>query len=285
MRRGGLVRIARKFDALIISDDVYDFLQWPVGDGKPVLGGTPFTLSAQMSLPRLCDIDMALGRSQHDPPDRHFGHAISNGSFSKIVGPGVRTGWVEGTKDFAFGLSQTGSSRSGGAPSQLAAVMMCDILQSGELDRHLHGVARPALRRRHQLMMKAIAEHIVTAPAGGGVEVRETSMASSKMYGGYFVWFTLPNHISSRLVAERSREREGLVIGHGEQFEVYGDEAAARFGNAIRLCFSWEPEEALVEGVERLGRVIRSLDEESRTTGVVPSSQIPLSPESVDDVK
>ena len=96
-RREALVRVARKFDALIITDDVYDALQWPVE--------TESTLqySDKACLPRIVDIDRYL---EGGPCDK-FGNAVSNGSFSKLVAPGCRTGWAEGTEALAYGLSQT----------------------------------------------------------------------------------------------------------------------------------------------------------------------------------
>ncbi|KAK1971030.1 aminotransferase [Colletotrichum sublineola] len=247
-RRYELVALARQHDALIISDDVYDFLQWPVTFDT---GLGPYT--PEMRLPRLVDIDRAMG-----VPDASFGNAVSNGSFSKIVGPGVRTGWAEGSPAFAYGLSQTGSTCSGGAPSQLSAMLVAELLMSGELQRHLDEETRPALARRHRALMKAIAEYI-QQPLGDGVVVRESALKGSDVYGGYFVWFSLPEGMSSREAAVRAKETEELVIGHGGQFEVHGDEESARFDREIRLCFSWEPEEDVVEGVKRLGAVLRAM--------------------------
>lgn len=99
-RRQELVQVAREYDACIITDDVYDMLQWPTGK-----------LAAQTSgeharLPRLVDIDRTLdGGAEREGADG-FGNAVSNGSFSKIAAPGCRTGWLEGTKKFAWGNSQ-----------------------------------------------------------------------------------------------------------------------------------------------------------------------------------
>lgn len=42
-------------------------------------------------------------------------------------------------------------------------------------------------------------------------------------------------------------------------FAVRGDEQGAKFDKNIRLCFSWEPEEALVDGVKRLGLLIKRM--------------------------
>lgn len=93
-RRESLVRIARKLDALIICDDVYDFLAFneTAGSSKPV--GAP--------LPRLVDIDRHLDGGPLDS----FGNVVSNGSFSKLLAPGCRVGWAEATESFVYALSQ-----------------------------------------------------------------------------------------------------------------------------------------------------------------------------------
>lgn len=246
-RRTELVHLARRHDALIISDDVYDSLQWPVCRNQGALrdDSPPATV-----LPRLCDIDIALGPMDDDP--RHFGNAVSNGSFSKIVAPGVRTGWAEGTPAFAYGLSQTGSTRSGGSPSQFGATAMCRLLRDGALDSHLQSVIIPALQRRHALLLSALGEHM--APLG---VLYDTESGGRAMYGGYFVWLSLPGTLDSEAIAEYAKREENLVFGHGRMFEVYGDEESVPSRHHIRVSFSWESEEAIVEGIQRLASVVK----------------------------
>jgi DNA-binding transcriptional MocR family regulator len=318
-RRRGLVDLARKYDALVICDDVYDMLQWRVLECPPPHTPSSFSFSTATTtpsqqninldkaiLPRLADLDIAKGRSAHDPPGKHFGHAVSNGSFSKLVAPGVRTGWTYSTADLALGNSQTGSTRSGGAASQLAATIVCQLMkkkkkstspsssstfppttsdekgngddetarkgeqrewETCELDTHIRQALRPAYARRHGLLVRTI--QAVLGPLG--VRVHE---GSDGVYGGYFVWMTLPTTRTTststiatawpaaKAIADRCRADEDLMIGNGELFMVHGDEGAVRFDNAIRLCFAWEDEEDLVDGVERLGRVIQKMLDE-----------------------
>jgi DNA-binding transcriptional MocR family regulator len=103
-RREALVRLAREYDALIITDDVYDFLQWP-STLHPDSAAPPSLEKAV--LPRIVDVDRYLdGGAEREGADG-FGNAVSNGSFSKISGPGLRTGWAEGTPKLAYGVSQT----------------------------------------------------------------------------------------------------------------------------------------------------------------------------------
>lgn len=90
-RREELIRVARKHDALIVSDDVYDFL--PASDSELQTVSVP---------PRLVDIDRTLDGGLRD----QFGNALSNGSFSKLIGPGCRVGWAEGPAPLVYGLSQ-----------------------------------------------------------------------------------------------------------------------------------------------------------------------------------
>lgn len=262
-RREALVRLARQHDCLIICDDVYDFLQWSVTSTIPPPSSPPHAppMPRLTPLPRLSDIDRALGPSIHDASRAdglRFGHAISNGSFSKIVAPGVRTGWVEGTRDFAHGLAQTGSTKSGGAPSQLSATLVCEMLRGGDLARHIDGACRPSLRRRHALMMRAVHERLDRF----GVEVRDGNPGgedgAAETYGGYFMWLTFPDGPAAADIAERALHEENLIVSPGHMFEVKGDEKSVGFKTSIRLCFSWEDEEDIVEGVARLGRVVQS---------------------------
>ncbi|KAK8081039.1 aminotransferase class I and II domain-containing protein [Apiospora hydei] len=240
-RREGLLELARRYDALIICDDVYDMLQWqPTTTTSSSSSGEGADLNKAL-LPRLTDLERTLGPSPHDPPGKTFGHAVSNGSFSKLAGPGLRTGWTESAPDLAYGLSQTGSTRSGGAPSQFAAAVVYELLVSGGLAAHIRDALRPAYRRRHGLVVEM---------------AREVLGPLDDVFGGYFVWFRLPGGLKADEVAKRCQAEENLAIGTGGLFAVQGDAGGPRFENEVRLCFAWEDEADLEDGVTRLGKVV-----------------------------
>lgn len=88
-RRRQLVKLARKYDALVIADDVFDFFRW----GDNVEGTKP--------IPRISDIDRELSGITDG-----YGNAVSNGSFSKLLAPGCRVGWLEGTEKFVNELAK-----------------------------------------------------------------------------------------------------------------------------------------------------------------------------------
>lgn len=257
--REKLVHLARKHDALVICDDVYDALQWPIAkhthstsvDGLSASQNLlPVTLPSRTVLPRLCDVDASLGPSPFDTAcGTHFGHAISNGSFSKLLGPGIRTGWVEGTLAFAHGLSQTGSTRSGGSPSQFAAMLVAEMIQSGKFDVHLDTCVRPALQRRHALALAAVEAHLKPLR----VQINETSIQSENTFGGYFLWLTLPDGLPpASVIAGFAGAEGGVLIGAGEMFGVGEDDGQIPLSKKIRLCFAWEDEGRIVEGIRRL---------------------------------
>jgi DNA-binding transcriptional MocR family regulator len=102
-RREAVVRLARQYDALIVTDDVYDLLQWPADPGVPIDVQNGIQTAA---FPRLVDVDRYLDGGSERAGADGFGNTVSNASFSKILGPGVRTGWIEGTAKLAWGISQ-----------------------------------------------------------------------------------------------------------------------------------------------------------------------------------
>ncbi|KAL1962381.1 hypothetical protein VTN77DRAFT_9720 [Rasamsonia byssochlamydoides] len=243
-RREQLVRLARRYDALIVTDDVYDFLQWPS------LPEAVLPHPEKTCVPRLVDIDRYLDGGPID----EWGNTVSNGSFSKLIAPGVRTGWAEGTERFAYGLSQAGSSRSGGAPSQLAATFVDQLLSTGALQKHIATVLQPAYRARYQRVMTAIHDHLV--PLGFS-----TPSSSLPVVGGYFIWVNLPQSLRASDLAQKALTEENLRIGSGTLFQVQGDPTESRddFEGCIRISFAWEKFDLLDEGVQRLADVARRM--------------------------
>ncbi|KAL2799694.1 pyridoxal phosphate-dependent transferase [Aspergillus keveii] len=248
--REKLVQLARDFDILIITDDVYDFLQWP-SDPK-----APLDPNAEALLPRLVDVDRYLDGG----PTNHCGNVVSNGSFSKLIGPGIRTGWAEGTDDLAYGLSQTGCQRSGGSPSHFSSAMVDQLFPQGILQTHIDQVLRPEYASRYHRMMSAINEHLL--PLGATLPFSGPSVA-----GGYFIWVALPGSLRASDLAPVALQEHRVKIAAGELFKVQRDPAVTRneFGSYVRLCFAWEQEENLSEGVRRLGSAIRQMTVKSES--------------------
>lgn len=83
-RRRELVRIARKYDILVVCDDVYECLNY----------------EPKIPVPRrVVAYDLEDNNSIEEVevgPGNKGGNVVSNGTFSKMLGPGVRCGWVEG---------------------------------------------------------------------------------------------------------------------------------------------------------------------------------------------
>ena len=98
-------------------------------------------------------------------------------------------------------------------------------------------------------MISAVEEYLLPL----GVTLPQTGR---DVVGGYFIWLSLPPPMQAEEVAVCAQEEENLVIAPGPIFAVYGDEKAVDLEGKVRLCFSWEQEEKLVEGIQRLARVI-----------------------------
>jgi DNA-binding transcriptional MocR family regulator len=271
-RREELVRLAREFDALVVTDDVYDVLRWPEEEDANTeqLGDVP---------PRIVDVDRVLDGG----PKGEWGNAISNGSFSKIIAPGVRVGWADSTPAFSLALSQVGSTRSGGCPTQLSASLVHEMLDSGALEEYLKDVVIPTFRKRYYGMMKAIKKELL--PIGFEISVGKPYEASSHTNGytnghtigntnghskavaeagGYFTYLTLPSDVSARTaeLAATGLEKYDLKFAYGGMFQVQGDagsaeRAAKGFGKGIRLSWAWHTEEEIVEGIKRLAELVK----------------------------
>lgn len=248
-KRKALVRCARKYDALIITDDVYDHLQWRTNDSALDASVTSSPLQSAL-MPRLVDVDATLEGGFDRLGADGFGNTMSNGSFSKIVGPGVRCGWAEGSPKLVFGVSQVGSSRSGGCPSQMTSTFLHKLVTSGWLQNNIATVLQPEYSTRYQIMVEALQKYAI--PLGCSMIVPGQYM------GGYFIWLKLPPGTDGDELTALCKTEQDLLIVPGRAFEV---PCASRISHAgyVRLCFSWEEKPYIKEGIRRLAAALKKM--------------------------
>ena len=104
-------------------------------------------------------------------------------------------------------------------------------------------------------MISAIENHLLP------LDVR-LPQGDREIVGGYFIWITLPSPLTADDVAIEAQHEENLILAPGPLFGVYGDADVEGLKGELRLCFAWEDEELLYEGIQRLSKVIRSMQNE-----------------------
>ena len=156
---------------------------------------------------------------------------------------------------------------------------MSVLLDEGTLQRYIEEVLKPAYQRKHAILMSAVRQFLlplgvkIQGVGDDGLESK-TSEDGKAVFGGYFIWLLLPTNISAIELSSLCLSQENLIIAPGHLFEVQGD-ATLQFQHEARLCFAWEKEGELREGVERMGKVLKRLvdgeyvgDEEKKGNGV-----------------
>lgn len=127
---------------------------------------------------------------------------------------------------------------------------MAQLLPSGVLEHHIRHVLQPAYAGRYHRTMSAIRDHLL--PLGVTLPTETQEIA-----GGYFIWIALPPPLGANEIARLAGE-EGLTVASGELFQVQGDATPGREGleDKLRICFAWEDEGKLEEGIRRLSSVV-----------------------------
>jgi 2-aminoadipate transaminase len=159
------------------------------------------------------------------------------GSFSKILMPGLRIGWVAGPAEVLEKMAvvkQSSDLHTDGLVQRVVNVMV----RSGELPTHIEKL-KTEYRLRRDAMLAALAEHF--PPEASWTHPR----------GGLFVWVELPDDVSCAELVRPAVDR--LVLfppGAGFFRDGTGQ-------NTMRLNFSNQPAESIREGVKRLGQVVK----------------------------
>lgn len=187
-KRQRLVELARKYDFMVVADEAYQLLNF----GPPEVQALHFHDSAE------------------DP------RVVSVGTFSKLIGPGVKVGWLQADARLLKRMAAVGYVESGGNPVTFSSMALLHFMTSGQLDKHIAHVSSE-LSQRCQWLCRNLREL--------GLEVYEPR-------GGYFLWV-----------------KGQLCIGkEGRDFTIRQESCS----DYTRLSFSWLSWEEMQRGVDLL---------------------------------
>jgi 2-aminoadipate transaminase len=162
--------------------------------------------------------------------------AILLGSFSKIVAPGLRMGWIYAPgamMEKLITVKQGADLHS----NYLTQRILYQHLKDNDLDQHIN-LIRATYKRQRDLMVQMLEAY---CPA----EVKFT-----RPEGGMFLWVTLPEGVNAlKLLEEAMREKVAFVPGDA----FYTDGSG---GNTLRLNFSNSDEVKIEKGIKLLGKAI-----------------------------
>lgn len=164
---------------------------------------------------------------------------IYMGSFSKVLTPGIRLGYVCAPLPLVRRL-ELAKQAADLHTAQLTQMVVHEVVKDGFLDQHI-----PTIRKLYgdqcQVMLDAMTEHF---PAG---------VTWTKPEGGMFIWVTLPTSIDAMKLLDQSlAARVAFVPGA----PFYANEAAT---NTLRLSFVTVPPERIREGIAILGKLIKDM--------------------------
>jgi 2-aminoadipate transaminase len=143
-------------------------------------------------------------------------------TFSKMLAPGLRLGWITAVRPIVDQLALI-KQQVDPHTQNLSQLVVCQLVEQGVFDRHL-STLKAEHRRRRDAMVQALREHV---PA--------SQLRFSVPDGGMYLWCQLPANLRARTVQDRAL-RESVMVLTGEPFYVDrgGD-------HQLRLCYTSQP--------------------------------------------
>ncbi len=224
-RRHQLLALAQRYQVPILEDDPYGELRY---EGRPV--------------PTLKSLD-------------RYGHVLYLSTFSKMLFPGLRLGWLaapEPVIERLVLLKQLTDLHS----NTLGQWALAEFCRRGLLDAHLSRL-RKIYARRRDAMCDALHRY---CPPG---------LTWNHPEGGFYLWCRLPQKLRAReLLAEAARRQVAFIVGDAFHVDGGGQEW-------MRLNFTYHTEETIIEGVKRLGQ---AMDELLQRQHIQPTESLSLRP-------
>ncbi|RLE36298.1 PLP-dependent aminotransferase family protein, partial [Candidatus Acetothermia bacterium] len=209
VKREAIVSLAKEHNFMVVEDLPYRRLRYQGSD-----------------IPTLRDLDAEC--------------VIQLSSFSKLLSPGIRVGWMVAPVAIAQRVAQIATDTYI-TPNMLGQGLAYEFIYEGKLEENIARLRR-LYAPRLTTMMHALSRYLPQA-------------SWTKPDGGFFVGLTLPEGSNSTQVAEKARG-VNLVLSNSAGFFADGD--GSRF---IRLPFCALNEKEIEEAIKRLAFVIQAVNQ------------------------
>ncbi|NPA85168.1 MAG: PLP-dependent aminotransferase family protein [Crenarchaeota archaeon] len=205
-RRSHLLELAEEYDFLIIEDDPYSHFMFE-----------------EVNFKRLRSMDKY--------------RVIYTSTFSKILSPGLRLGWVAAHPDVIDALEIAKQNADLHTPT-FNQLLAAEALRRGVVDKHIPRV-KEAYKRKRDVMLEALSEHM------------DGLARWTRPVGGMFIFAYLDENIDTKEMLPEALSA-GVAYVPGSAFYVDGSGR-----NTMRLNFSYPSEEMIRMGIERLAEVVK----------------------------
>lgn len=209
-RRDRLVNLAQQEDILIIADEVYQFLAYDHEPPEP----------------------MAVFSSQVE-------QVISINSFSKILAPGLRLGWIQTHPEVLSRLVRSGLLDSGGGMNPFTSAIVYYLIQAGDL---ADNIAR----------LKGIYQHRLAA-MDKALELYLPEAEYTVPHGGYYFWVRFPGMDVSKIRARAWKSKIDFRPG-----ELFSSQMGLQ--EYMRLSISYYDAPQIEQGIMELAKCLRGGD-------------------------
>eukprot|EP01029_Cantina_marsupialis_P029344 TRINITY_DN780141_c0_g1_i1.p1 TRINITY_DN780141_c0_g1~~TRINITY_DN780141_c0_g1_i1.p1 ORF type:complete len:428 (-),score=117.07 TRINITY_DN780141_c0_g1_i1:99-1382(-) len=167
---------------------------------------------------------------------------IALGSFSKILAPGLRLGWLQASEKHIKRLQGHGVLFSGGGLNPVMSGFVHSCIQTGILTDHISNL-KSVYGERVRVLCDSLRKYIPDA------EFYEPS-------GGYFVWVELPKHIETTRLLMEFCKPNGIEFAPGRRCAM-----SDKLSNCLRLSFAFYNSEEIEMGIQRLAECIEAYNQ------------------------
>ena len=167
------------------------------------------------------------------------GIVIYSGSFSKVISPGIRVGFMCAPKEAMAKMIICKQGQD--VHTAMWSQMLCnEFMTKYDYEGHL-AYLRDLYRKKADLSMRLLDEYVV--PNG---------ITYHKIEGGLFIWCDLPESVNMLDFCKKLTERKVCVVP-GNAFLTDGDLPCRSF----RINFSTPTDEDLTEGIKQIGKLAK----------------------------